>query len=95
MPVALTCRLLPEFPVILTDPFLDNPPDLAFRRPILDADRQGAQLDSVLEVQLLFRDGAAERIRLLLVLGFGGLSAAVDVVVLEVFHGNVFWLRFP
>ena len=95
MLVALLRRPLPEFPVILTYPFLDDPPNHAFRDAVLDADRQGTQLDAVLECQFLLRDGTAERTGLLLVFGFDGLPAAGDVVVLEVFHGNVFWLRFP
>lgn len=76
-------------PVLLAYPLLNDPADHAFRCTVFDADRQGAQFCSVLEVQLLFRDGAAEGMGLFLIFGFGGLIAAIEVVVLDVFHGIV------
>lgn len=82
------------FPILFADSLLDNPTDHALRRTVFDADGQGAEFGSVLEVQFFLRDGAAEGMGLLLIVGFGGQIAVVDVVVLDVFHGIVV-LRSP
>ena len=93
--VAFNRCVLPAFPIILAYPFLDDPPNHSFRSSVFEANGQRPQLRAVFECQFLFSDGTAEGTSFLLVIGFGGLITAVDVVVLSVFHGIVVLLSQP